>query len=166
MRAFTCLATMCLAVAGCGGDAERAAAPPSGAAGEPPAASATADPVATAQPLRYGPGARAAGAVAVVDLTNRVGVEPPRMAVNREQTLHGVRWSGWGRARATGRGRVDTLICEPTCANGRLEGSTAVIVLSRPRRCSGGRFYTRSSMTYEQAGRTRAPDTYLRTPPC
>ena len=32
----------------------------------------------------------------------------------------------------------------------------------------GRRFYTRSTMTYKEpgTGRTRAPDTYLRTPPC
>ena len=90
------------------------------------------------------------------------------MDVNREQRLDGLRWSGWGSPRTTGRGEVETLICDPTCATGRLERSTAVIVLSKPRRCGGRRFYTRSSMTYEEpkTGRTRAPDTYLRTPPC
>ena len=43
-----------------------------------------------------------------------------------------------------------------------------MIVLSKPRRCGGARFYTRSTMTYKEpeTGRTRAPDTYLRTPPC
>ena len=89
------------------------------------------------------------------------------MDVNAEQTLDGLRWSGWGNASATGRGKVDTLVCDPTCATGRREHSSAEIVLSKPRRC-GGRFYTRSSMTYEEPGthRTRAPDTYLRTPPC
>ena len=90
------------------------------------------------------------------------------MDVNREQRVGGLRWSGWGAARTTGRGDVRTLICEPNCAGGRIEHSSAVIVLSAPRRCRGGRFYTRSSMTYEEpgTGRTRAPATYLRTPPC
>ena len=171
-RALSCTLAACLAVAGCGGDDERAAAPAGapGVGGEPPAASSTVSPVATPQPLRYGPGARArlaAGAVGVVDLGNRAAIEPALMEVNREQALEKLRWSGWGSPRTTGRGAVDTLICDPTCATGRRERSTAVVVLSRPRRCGARRFYTRSTMTYEEpeTGRTRAPDTYLR-PPC
>jgi hypothetical protein len=169
-----CVLAACLAVAGCGGgdgDERSAAAGAAGVGGEPPAASPTVNPVTTPQPLRYLHGARAglaAGRIAVVDLSNRAGIAPATMDVNREQRLEAVRWSGWGNPSATGRGRVDTLICDPTCATGRRERSSAVIVLSRPRRCGGRRFYTRSSMTYEEPGthRTRAPDTYLRTPPC
>jgi hypothetical protein len=170
---LACALCACLAVAGCGdgGGGEERATPAAGVGGEPPAATPSVDPVTTPQPLEFGRGARAglaAGGVAVVDLTNRVGIEPVRMAVNSEQRLDGLRWSGWGLARTTGRGRVETLVCEPTCATGQLESSTAVIVLSRPRRCANRRFYTRSSMTYDEpkTGRTRAPDTYLRTPPC
>jgi hypothetical protein len=166
MRATAALAIAgCLAWAGCGGEKE-----------EPAATRAAATPVgtpvaaeSTPQPLAYGPGARAglaAGGVAVVDLANRVGIEPRRMDVNAEQSLSGLRWSGWGRARATGRGQVETVVCEPTCATGRLEAADGVIVLSALRLCGGRRFYTRSSMTYDEQGRTRAPDTYLRTPPC
>ena len=167
-RALSCTLAACLGVAGCGGDDERAAAP--GVGGEPPAASSTVSPVTTPQPLRYPPGARArlaAGAVGVVDLGNRAAIEPALLVVNREQQLEGLRWSGWGSPRTTGRGDVDTLICDPNCATGRRERSTAVIVLSRPRRCGARRFYTRSTMTYEEpkTGRTRVPDTYLR-PPC
>jgi hypothetical protein len=168
---LSCVLAACLAVAGCGGDEPRATPAAAGVGGEPPSASPTVNPVTTPQPLRYLHGARAglaAGQIAVVDLSNRAGIEPATMDVNREQTLDGVRWSGWGNPSTTGRGEVDTLVCDPTCATGRRERSTAVIVLSKPRRCGGRRFYTRSSMTYEEPGtnRTRAPDTYLRTPPC
>jgi hypothetical protein len=170
-RALTCMLA-CLAVAGCGGDDERAAAgaPDAGVGGEPPAASSTVSPVTTPQPLRYAAGTRAqlaTGATAVVDLTNRVAIAPAAMDVNREQRLEGLRWSAWGSPRTTGRASVDTLICDPNCATGTRERSTAVIVLSKPRRCGGRRFDTRSTMTYEEreTGRTRAPDTYLR-PPC
>ena len=152
-----------VAAAGCGGGDREAPAAHSTRASAPVAAETT------PQPLAYSRGARAAlagGGVAVVDLANRVGVRPERMDVNAEQTLRGLRWTGWGLVRATGRGRVRTLVCDPTCATGRLEASRAVIVLSSPRRCGGRRFYTRASMTYEERGRTRAPDTYLRTPPC
>jgi hypothetical protein len=170
VRAVSALAVACvLGAAGCGADkAEPAGGVAEAAAAATPAA--TAVPVRTTpQPLAYGPGARerlAGGGIAVVDLANRVGVEPGRMDVNAEQTLNGLRWTGWGLERATGRGRVRTLVCDPTCATGRLEASSAVIVLSAPRRCGRRRFYTRASMTYERRGRTRAPDIYLRTPPC
>jgi hypothetical protein len=170
-RGLSCVLAACLALAGCGGDEQRATPAAAGVGGEPPTASPTANPVTTPQPLHYLRGARAglaAGQIAVVDLSNRAGIEPATMDVNREQTLDALRWSGWGNPRATGRGKVDTLICDPTCATGRRERSTAVIVLSKPRRCGNRHFYTRSSMTYEEPGtnRTRAPDTYLRTPPC
>jgi hypothetical protein len=167
-RGLSCLLGACVALAGCGGGGgardERAAATPA-------APTPSVDPVTTPQPLRYRPGARAglaAGQIGVVDLANRAGIEPAKMDVNAEQTLDGLHWSGWGNDSATGRGRVDTLVCDPTCATGRLERSSAVIVLSKPRRCKSGRFYTRSTMTYVEPGtdRTRAPDTYLRTPPC
>jgi hypothetical protein len=170
-RGAICVLAACLAVAGCGGGKERAAAPAAGTGGEPPAATASVAPEATVQPLGYAAGAKAqlaAGAVGVVDLANRAAIAPQRMDVNGEQKLDRLRWSGWGNPSATGRGDVDTLVCDPTCATGRLERSTAVIVLSKPRRCGDGRFYTRSTMTYREpkTGRTRAPDTYLRTPPC
>jgi hypothetical protein len=161
----------CLAMSACGGSSsgEERATAAAGTGGEAP--SDIVPPGPTPQPLEYVGGAKAAlaaGAVAVVDLSNRVGVEPSRMDVNREQRLSALRWSGWGGARAVGQGAVRTLVCEPTCAGGRVEESRGTIVLSAPRRCRGRRFYTRSSMTYEErsTGRTRAPATYLRTPPC
>jgi hypothetical protein len=167
VRSMSCLLAACLAVAGCGGgDKERAAAP----ATATPAATESVAPKATVQPLNYGTGAKAqlaGGAIGVVDLANRAAIQPRRMDVNSEQKLDGLRWSGWGNPSTTGRGGLDTVICDPTCANGTLEHSTAVIVLSKPRRCGGGTFYTRSTMSYKEpkTGRTRAPDTYLR-PPC
>jgi hypothetical protein len=158
------VATVCLALAGCGGDSEPAAKSKVKATGTPP-------PVGTPQPLEYVGDAKAAlasGAIAVVDDANRVGVAPTEMDVNREQRLSQLRWSAWGSARASGRGEVRTLICEPTCAQGTFEESRGELVLSAPKQCGDRRFYTRASMTYEEpeTGKTRAPATYLRTPPC
>jgi hypothetical protein len=165
--ALACALAGCLALVGCGGggSGEERGAPAAGTGD----GGTVVPPGPSPQPLDYVAGSKAAlegGAIAVVDLENRVGVEPSHMDVNREQRLDGVRWTGWGSERATGRGDVRTLVCEPNCAGGRIEHSRSVIVLSAPQRCDGGRFYTRSSMTYEQQGRTRAPATYLRTPPC
>ena len=168
MNRLACVTATCLALAGCGGGSEQErTAPASGSSG----AAVAIPPGATPQPLGYEAGAKpamAAGAVGVVDLRNLVGVEPRTMDVNREQRLERLRWSGWGTRRATGRARVRTLVCEPSCATGRVEETRAVIVLSDPKRCGARRFYTRATMTYEEAGtgKTRAPATYLRTPSC
>jgi hypothetical protein len=155
---------VCLALAGCGGGSDHAVRPPVKASG-------TAPPEPTPQPLAYASGAREAlkgGAIGVADFTYRVAVAPSRMDINREQRLSKLRWSGWGSAQATGRADLRTLICDPTCAQGLYQESRAQVVLSAPKRCGGRRFYTRATMTYQdpETGKTRAPATYLRTPPC
>ena len=149
---------------GCGGDGEEPAQ-----GGEVSSSNAPLPPDATPQPLDYGKAARAAlgrGAIAVVDLRRQVRIEPARMTINAEQELSALRWNGWGSSRAQASGRVRTLVCDPSCAQGKTEDSTAVLVLSAPRRCDGKRFYAEASMTYREpsTGRTRAPATYLRTP--
>ena len=152
-----------LALGGCGGSSEHAATPKVKATGTAPPAPPP-DP-----PLAYAGGAKAAldrGAIGVADSAWRVAVEPSKMDVNSDQRLSGLRWSGWGSARASGHGDVRTLICEPTCAQGVYEDSRAGLVLSEPKRCGGRRFYSRASVTYEdpKTKKTRAPATYLRTP--
>lgn len=152
-----------LALAGCGGSSEPASAPVK--------ASGTVPPEPTPPALSYASGAREAlqgGAIAVADFTYRVAVAPSTMNINREQRLSKLRWTGWGSARTSGRGDLRTLICEPTCAQGVFQDAQGVVVLSAPKRCGDQRFYTRSSMTYDDpdTGKTRAPATYLRTPPC
>lgn len=155
-----------LLLAGCGGGDDDVQEAPSAA---PVTTSSTPPPSPTPQRLVFGKtveGELARGAIAVVDLRNRVGVEPSALSINREQTLSGLRWRGWGGSTATGTGDVETLVCEPSCALGKLEHSRATLALSAPRRCEGRRYYTKASMTYEEegSGRTRAPAAYLRTP--
>jgi hypothetical protein len=156
-----------LLLAGCGGGDDDEAQGTSRAA--PAAVSSTPPPSPTPQPLVFGEGVRSeltSGAIAVVDLGNRVSVEPSAMSINREQTLSGLRWRGWGGSTATAAGEVETLVCDPSCALGKLEHSRATLKLSAPRRCGGRRFYAKASMSYEEegTGRTRAPAGYLRTP--
>jgi hypothetical protein len=162
-RGLACAAVACLALAGCGGGSEHAVTPRVTATG-------TAPPAAAPAKLVYSGDAKAElkrGAIAVADSSFHVRVEPSRMDVNSEQRLSGLRWSGWGSKRATGRADVRTLICEPNCAQGVYQQSRAELVLSAPKTCGSERFYTRASMTYTDpdTGKTRAPATYL-MPPC
>lgn len=163
-RGLACTVVACVVLAGCGGGSEHAVTPRVTATG-------TAPPAPPPPKLVYVGGAKAelqSGAVGVADSSLRVAVEPSQMDVNSEQRLSRLRWSGWGGEQTTGRADVRTLICDPNCAQGLYQDSRAEIVLSAPKTCGGQRFYTRSSMTYEDpdTGKTRAPSTYLRTPPC
>lgn len=162
-RGIACALAVGVLLAGCGGGSEHAVAPKVTATGTAPPASPPAQ-------LHYLDDAKAElqrGAIAVADSAYRVRVEPSQMDVNSEQRLSGLRWSGWGSERATGRAEVRTLICDPNCAQGIYKDSRAEVVLSAPKRCDGQRFYTRASMTYTDpdTGKTRAPATYL-SPPC
>jgi hypothetical protein len=158
-----CALTVAVVLAGCGGGSDKGGTAAVKATG-------TAPPAAPPATLAYTRGARqalAGGAVGVADFAYRVSVAPSKMDINREQRLSGLRWTGWGSERATGRAEVRTLICDPTCAQGLYQESRAQVVLSAPKTCDGKRFYTRASMTYTDpdTGKTRAPATYL-TPPC
>jgi hypothetical protein len=158
-----------LVAAGCG---SRGGAPAAGPVTTAAPAAATPSPVPTAVHVRPriapSQGQRLdAGAVGVIGFDLEGAVAPSRLMVNKEQTLQGVRWSGWGGPSATGRAQVRTLVCDPTCAQGRLEYSQATIVLSQQRRCGRRRFYTAGRMTYldPDTRRTRVPSVFL-WPPC
>ena len=92
------------------------------------------------------------------------------MDVNSEQRAVGPALVGLGQPSGPpAAADVRTLICDPNCAQGGLPSTRAPRSCSRrPRPAAGERFYTRSSMTYTDpdTGKTRAPATYLRTPPC
>jgi hypothetical protein len=145
-----------LLAAGCGGAAERAAS--AGTPAPTPRATATAAVTPAHLRARIRPATARqldAGAVGVVGFDLRGGVAPSALMVNKEQTLQGLRWSGWGAATASGRGQVRTVVCDPTCAEGRLEYSRATVVLSRVRTCGRRRFYTAAKVTYLDPSRRR-----------
>ena len=165
-RATTVLAALALALAGCGGggggggaEAERTAAAPAQTAA--PSPSAVPSPAA-------GAGVRArlaAGELGVVDFARRALVAPAAMRPNKEQTLTRLRWRGWGGPSATATGRVRTLVCDPSCAEGRIERATAELTLSEPRACGGARYYAAGRLTVggdAEAG--RRPAVFLLTP--
>src|ERR1700754_3378767 len=116
-RLFACALALGVVLAGCGGGgSEHPARATRDAGWEGPVPAA-----GTPQPLDYVGGSRAAlksGAIAVVDLSNRVGVEPALMDVNSEQRLTALRWSGWGSREAAGRGEEPTPIFDPNRPRG------------------------------------------------
>jgi hypothetical protein len=101
-----------------------------------------------------------AGGVAVIGLDERGGIAPGRLWLNREMQVMRLQWSGWGSPQATGRGRVRTLVCNPNCAQGRLEFAAGTVTLSDIRLCGSRRFYSTAKL--ETGGKT--PATYLETP--
>jgi len=138
-------------LAGCGSDLA-----------EGPGAAPTPAPAETPLP-DPGPAARgelAAGELGVVDFTGRTAARPVTLTPNKDQILRGIEWSGWGRARATGRGTLEVLECEPTCAQGQTDRVPAVLVLSGPRTCGTQRYYGEAKLRADG----QAPAVFLRTP--
>lgn len=155
---------LALVAAGCG-DAPSAA--PISASATPGAAAVRG--VLPQPRARFGAGVRrqlAAGGVAVVDFRARVAIAPATLTVNREQTLEEVRWSGWGRSRTMGRARVRTLVCDPTCAQGRIAYARGTLELSGVRTCGARRYYAAARLRTRdpESGRPATPATFLRTP--
>lgn len=57
-------------------------------------------------------------------LSGKLVVEPSRI-VFKDLDLTMIKWTGWGAATATGRGRASSLQCDPSCAEGTRITTTA-----------------------------------------
>jgi len=156
-----------LVVCGCGGDADApgAAATPEAT---PPARSGTPDlgpypKVTTAASVRR---RLDAGAVGVIDLRLRTAIAPGSLQLNREQQALELEWSGWGTPHATGRGTVRTLVCDPTCAQGRLAQAPGTVQLSDIRVCGSRRYYASAKLESSdpEVSIVENPPTYVRAP--
>lgn len=146
-----------VALAGCG-EAERAAAP------QP-----TPDPRLTTpgrgelpRPLPPEPRFETQGdEVAVVDVEGLGGVRPRALNVASDAEVDDLQWSRWDASGARGSGTVRVLDCDPTCAQGGVTSARATVELAEPRRCPGGRFFSRASISVPGG---RAPASYVRAP--
>jgi len=107
-----------------------------------------------------------AGSVGIVDFAAQASIAPGALWVNQEQKLDDLRWTGWGTRQATGRARVRSLDCDPTCARGRIELLDGTLELSDVRVCGSRRYYSRARLvtTDPGTGRRSRPATYLRAP--
>jgi len=145
------LLVLVLALAGCGSDLA-----------EGPGAQTTPAPAGTPLP-DPGPATRGElepGELGVVDFTGRAAARPATLTPNKDQILRRIEWSGWGGARATGRGTLEVLECEPTCAQGQTDRVPAVLTLSAPRTCGAQRYYGEATLRADG----QAPAVFLRTP--
>ena len=156
-----------LVVCGCGGeeDAPGAAATP---AATPSAQSGTPElgpypKVKTPASVRR---RLDAGAVGVIDLRLRTAIAPDSLQLNREQEALELEWTGWGTPHATARGKVRTLVCDPTCAQGRLAQAPGTVELSDIRVCGARRYYASAKLETSdpEVSIVKNPATYLRTP--
>jgi hypothetical protein len=107
-----------------------------------------------------------AGAVGVIDLRLRTTIAPDSLQLNREQEARELEWSGWGTPHATARGKVRTLICDPTCAQGRLAQAPGTVELSDIRVCGSRRYYASAKLSSSdpEVSIVSNPATFLRTP--
>jgi hypothetical protein len=106
------------------------------------------------------------GAVGVIDLRLRTAIAPDSLQLNREQEAVELAWSGWGTPHATARGKVRTLICDPSCAQGRLAQAPGTVELSDIRVCGTRRYYASAKLASSdpEVSIVKNPATYLRTP--
>jgi hypothetical protein len=107
-----------------------------------------------------------AGAVGVIDIELRTAIAPDSLQLNREQEAIELEWSGWGTPHATARGKVRTLICDPTCAQGRLAQAPGTVELSDIRVCGSRRYYASAKLASSdpEVSIVKNPATFLRTP--
>jgi hypothetical protein len=152
-------------VCGCGG---QEAAP--GAAAATPAGTAAPAPDLGPYPKVETPSSVRrrldAGAVGVIDLRLRAAIAPDSLQLNREQEARELDWTGWGTPHATARGTVRTLICDPTCAQGRLAQAPGTVELSDIRVCGSRRYYASAKLRSSdpEVSIVKNPATFLRTP--
>jgi hypothetical protein len=150
MRRLLPIALLVALLAGCGGDdsADKPArslpvATPSQGGSE------VADPLPTKAALAARPSGAlksqlAGGAVAVVDLTGRMGIRPARIVFAHGGRLDGLKWRRWGDRGAEATGTMAGVVCDPNCGGGRLIRAPARIRLSQPVACPRGRFFDRA----------------------
>jgi hypothetical protein len=162
MRALAVLALLAaLLCSGCmGGDEQPAQAPVAtvddGVSPEDAARPAITlvDPIPTKAALAARPDAALrrrldAGAVALVDLSGRMGIRPRVVDFAKDGGLVDVEWRRWDDRGAEGRGRLIGVVCDPDCGRGRRYEAPATIRLSDPVACSRGRFFDRSTIEVE-----------------
>lgn len=92
------------------------------------------------------PAGHPAGALYVLDLTNRGHVAPSTLQADADAVLLHLRWSSWGGPVAVAQGTAEVRGCHPDCATGQLVDYTATIRLSDVESCDGARFYVDSSV--------------------
>jgi hypothetical protein len=144
------------AASGCGGE-------------ETPEPAVTPDPVAQSRVGGDPQGVERALAlgdgVAVIDLAGTAGARPRELEIAKDATLEDLRWRGWGEAQAEASGSVRALICEPTCANGRIRHWPTRVVLSGLITCGDGRFYGTAEVTYRpKPGASKPLAAYIGAP--
>lgn len=85
--------------------------------------------------------AGAAGAVFVrtAIVGGRPAVKPAaiKVSVHGDVSLHGLRWTSWGGAEASGRGRARVKACVPDCNLGKVEWPRVTVRLADRIRCDG-----------------------------
>jgi hypothetical protein len=175
-RAESSTATVAIAIAACmaalaaGGCGEQLpdVAPPTPAAAprESAAPGASSERPELVRRLRRLRGAEAPpAAIVVVDVTGRdLTDEPVTIQFAKDGTLQRLRWSGWGSDTAVGRGSVQLLECNPSCARGLRQGWVGEIRLTHLKRCAGRRFYDAAEVSFGAGAQRRFARSFIGAP--
>ncbi|HEX8102777.1 MAG TPA: hypothetical protein VF533_09205 [Solirubrobacteraceae bacterium] len=158
MRRAAIAGVVLAVVAGCGGGGDERERVTAATATPIPSPTPVPSPSTPAEVARR----LAAGEIGVVDFERRALIAPRTLRANKEQVLSGVVWEGWGGPRATGRGSVRTLVCDPSCAQGRVERAAGELTLSGPRVCGDARYYSAGRLVYGED--RQAASVFLLTP--
>jgi hypothetical protein len=159
--------------AGSSGEGSQAQGPP------PPAAQGEVEPTFTAPPNpptegeldgppecpRKGEdGGDAEGDVAVVDLSGEAQVQPRALEVSKDVSLECLEWSDWGKDEARAQGVARTLLCEPTCATGRVIYRPAELTVTDLGACGQRRAYRAGALTVGRDEAAQELDVFLDNP--
>lgn len=140
MRRAAAAALLAAAVAGCGApDAPKGFPAQTGTQPKPP-------PLGSNLPK---------GQAAVADLTRRAYARPEHLELADHDDARGLRWTGWGSARAVGHGTLTTNPCDPDCATAKPLTVGATVELSSLQHCLDRPWYGRAVVVFSQDGRTR-----------
>lgn len=150
--AVVAIMAVAVSLAGCGGRADDA-----------PVLAPVTDPVPAAQ----NSATRARGGVTYIPNCLGEPVQEPREYVltcaDAGYLVAGLRWEGWGTARAVATGVAHVETCVPDCATGSVEQYPATVVVDRIREGESAAYYTRMVVEADDAASAGLPtrDVYL-----
>lgn len=123
------------------------------------AAPGTAGSAATASPSQSSPSPVASAGAPVPhvvadcsEMPDTMGVRPKGIVIACADDGLGVEkmtWTNWGTSTAKGQGELYENLCQPNCAEGKIETYPVLVTLSRVKNSSQGAYFSELTVTWE-----------------